>query len=224
MAIPYNLSALVSWTPPADNGGSAITGYEVTSSDGETCTSTGELSCTVAGLTNGTPYTFTVMATNIVGPGSASIPSAAVQPVAVPDPPSGVATTRGWGAITVSWAAPADNGSPIIGYTVTSSPGSHTCTWTNGPLSCTVASLQADAPYTFTVTATNGSGTGPASTPSAVVTTISGDTYHAVTPARVLDSRSGTGGTVFHARVKQTVSSRRRPRASRPTRSRSPAT
>ena len=205
VAIPYNLSALVSWTPPADNGGNAITGYQVRSSDGETCTSTGGLSCAVTGLANGTPYTFTVTATNSVGPGSASNPSVAVVPVQVPNAPSGVATTRGWGAITVSWAAPADNGSTITGYTVTSSPGGQTCTWASGPLSCTVSSLEADTPYTFTVTATNSSGTGPASAPSAFVTPISGDTYHAVAPARVLDSRFSTGGTVFHSRVRQTV-------------------
>src|ERR1035437_9632160 len=46
---------------------------------------------------------------------------------------------------------------------------------------------------------------GPASAPSAFATTISGDTYHAVAPARVLDSRSSTGGTVFRSRVRQTV-------------------
>ena len=38
-----------------------------------------------------------------------------------------------------------------------------------------------------------------------VLPKISGATYHAVTPYRVLDSRYGTGGTIFHSRTKQTV-------------------
>ena len=72
-----NQSALVSWTAPTIDGGSAITSYTVTSSPGnKTCTwSSGPLSCTVAGLTNATPYTFTVTASNVAGPGPESDPS-----------------------------------------------------------------------------------------------------------------------------------------------------
>ncbi len=71
-------SATVSWTAPTD-GGSAITGYTVTSSPGaRTCTTTTATSCTVTGLTNGTSYTFTVTATSSVG---TSTPSSASSPV-----------------------------------------------------------------------------------------------------------------------------------------------
>lgn len=71
--------AVVSWTAPTSDGGSAITGYTVTSSGGQTCT-TATTSCTVAGLTNGTSYTFTVKATNVVGDSVASTASTAVTP------------------------------------------------------------------------------------------------------------------------------------------------
>jgi hypothetical protein len=82
----------VSWTAPASDGGSAITGYTVTASPGDaTCTPTWALTCTVTGLTNGTPYTFTVTATNDVGTSEPSEPSAPVTPMASPvdpvDPP-----------------------------------------------------------------------------------------------------------------------------------------
>lgn len=72
----------VKWTAPASNGGSAVTGYTVTASPGgRTCT-TSTTTCTVSSLTNGTNYTFTVVARNAVGTGSASSASAAAYPYA----------------------------------------------------------------------------------------------------------------------------------------------
>jgi hypothetical protein len=74
--------ASVSWTAPF-NGGSAITGYTVTSDPaGGTASTLGATSTTVTGLTNGTAYTFTVVATNAVGPSNASAPSNSVTPTA----------------------------------------------------------------------------------------------------------------------------------------------
>jgi titin len=179
-----NASASVSWTAPADNGGSAITGYTVTSNPGGlTCTTAGALTCTVAGLTNGTAYTFTVRATNDVGTGTASAPSNSVTPATVPSAPASVVATRGNTQVDVSWAAPADNGSPITGYTVTSSPGSFTCT-TTGALTCTVTGLTNGTAYTFTVTATNDVGTGASSAPS-----------NSVTPATVPGAPTGATAT-----------------------------
>ena len=74
--------AVVSFTAPVSDGGSAITSYTVTSSPGSV-TATGSTSpITVTGLTNGTSYTFTVAATNAVGTGSASSASSAITPIA----------------------------------------------------------------------------------------------------------------------------------------------
>ena len=68
-----NAQATVTFTPPGADGGSAITGYTATSAPGG-LTGTGAASpITVTGLTNGTPYSFTVTATNAVG---VSLPSA----------------------------------------------------------------------------------------------------------------------------------------------------
>lgn len=77
---PENTQASVSFTAPASNGGSAITGYTVVSSPGGHSGSGPSSPITVAGLTNGAAYTFTVMATNAVGTSVASASSNSVIP------------------------------------------------------------------------------------------------------------------------------------------------
>ncbi|MBD9477644.1 fibronectin type III domain-containing protein [Pseudoxanthomonas sp. PXM02] len=70
----------VSFAVPSSNGGATITGYTVTANPGGS-TGTGAGSpITVAGLTNGVSYTFTVTATNVAGTGGASAPSNSVTP------------------------------------------------------------------------------------------------------------------------------------------------
>ncbi|HET7309870.1 MAG TPA: fibronectin type III domain-containing protein [Mycobacteriales bacterium] len=88
-----------------------------------------------------------------------------------PDAPTGVAAQRGDQSADVSWTAPVnDGGATVTSYQVTASPGGATCTWTTGPLGCTVSGLTNGTAYTFTVTATNAVGTGPASAASTAVT------------------------------------------------------
>jgi len=76
-------SATVTWTAPSD-GGSAITSYTVTASPGGATLGAGggASSLLFTGLTNGTSYTFTVFASNAVGSGALSAPSAPVTPSA----------------------------------------------------------------------------------------------------------------------------------------------
>jgi titin len=73
----------VVWTPPASNGGSPITGYVITPSSGSPVTVGNVTKYTVTGLTNGTPYTFTVAATNAAGTGPPSNALPAATPVGV---------------------------------------------------------------------------------------------------------------------------------------------
>lgn len=171
IATAGNAEALVRWTAPG-NGGQTIASYTVTSAPGGfTCTATGATQCVVSGLANGTPYTFTVTATNSVGTGPASAASNSVTPLPVPGRPTSVSGVPGSTTVAVTWTAPAQQGSSsITGYTVTSSPGGRTCPGTSGAIGCTVTGLINGTAYTFTVTATNDLGTGLPSDPSVAVT------------------------------------------------------
>ncbi|MBB6674852.1 S-layer homology domain-containing protein [Cohnella nanjingensis] len=84
-ADPGDRSATVRFLPPADDGGSPITGYKATAWAGgqAVLTASGTSSpLEVGGLTNGTEYTFTVAAVNENGESPASAASTPVKPVA----------------------------------------------------------------------------------------------------------------------------------------------
>jgi glycosidase len=72
--------AKVRWTPPAADGGRPIMRYTVTAVPGGRTATAAGTAATVAGLTDGGTYAFTVAATSAVGTGPASAPSAAVVP------------------------------------------------------------------------------------------------------------------------------------------------
>jgi RHS repeat-associated protein len=172
-----NAQATVTWAAPSSNGGSAITGYTITPYIGmaaQTATNVGAspTSATVTGLTNGTAYTFTVIAKNAVGSSTASSASNAVTPVSVPGAPTNVTATGGNAVANVSWTAPAANGgSAITGYTVTPYIGSSAQTATSvgpSPTSATITGLSNGTAYTFQVAAVNAIGTGPYGTSNLV--------------------------------------------------------
>ena len=78
---PGNGHVSVSWLPPLDDGGWIITSYLVTANPtGKTCATVGATSCVVTGLSVGTAYTFTVVATNSLGNSAPSGASLAVTP------------------------------------------------------------------------------------------------------------------------------------------------
>ena len=74
--------ARIRWDPPASDGGSAVTTYEVTSSPGGATTTTdgSATTATLTGLTNGTEYTIRVRARNGIGWGPWSTPSNVLLP------------------------------------------------------------------------------------------------------------------------------------------------
>ena len=244
--------AVVNFSAPASDGGSAITSYQVTSSPDGISASGANSPIGVAGLTNGTSYTFTVQAINAVGTSSPSAPSNSVVPKAnqtisfnnpgaqdfgttptltatassgltpvfsssttgvctitasgtltfvttgncsidadqagdgsynaaptvtqsftvnavVPGAPTSVNAVASDASATVSFSAPASTGGAAISsYTVTSTPGGLTASGAGSPL--TVSGLSNGTDYSFTVSANNTAGTGPASSPSNTVT------------------------------------------------------
>ncbi|HEY7148810.1 MAG TPA: fibronectin type III domain-containing protein [Gaiellaceae bacterium] len=177
-----NGSVALTWTAPASDGGSPITGYRITPYIGTAAqtpilTGSAGTSFNVTGLTNGTTYTFTVAAINAVGAGPDSAASPPVTPVATPTPPgapSNVLGVAGDRSVALSWTAPtSDGGRPITSYRITPYIGSNAQTPVNtgsASTSFTVTGLTNGTTYTFTVAATNSIGTGAASAASAAFT------------------------------------------------------
>ena len=174
---PRNAAAVVSWLPPASNGGLAITRYQVTASPGgRTCLTTGARTCTVTGLTNRTAYSFQVRALNAKGWSAASSWSPQVV-VGTPTAPRAMKVTfPAAGAIRLTWVGPASLGSgPVIRYEQRArghAAGSSTWTaWQPSPTTWAAIGkglVYSDsgyilgATYQFQIRAVNGSGAGAA--------------------------------------------------------------
>jgi hypothetical protein len=91
--------------------------------------------------------------------------------------------------VSLAWAAPANNGATVTGYTVTPTPACAGCaglsvTGSPAATSTSVTGLTTGTSYTFTVTATNSAGTSSASPAStALVPAVATATLLTVAPA-----------------------------------------
>ena len=165
-----NSAALVTFSPPQDDGGDGIFLYTVRAepSSGdpsvEAKTATGQNSpIRVNGLQNGNTYSFTVKATNSNGDSDPSGP-ATLEIGAAPSLPLAIAASRANGKSVVSFQAPSDDGgAPVTHYTVKATDtvivnrGGQSASAASSPIEIT-GLTNGDA-YTFAVTATNKYGT-----------------------------------------------------------------
>ena len=166
-------AVIVSWTPPASmlsrsSAAASIKSFRVDATPGgKSCSthlgvSADPYSCAVTGLSNGTRYTFTLIAINDVGE---SAPSRAIQetPKAVPSSVRSMTATPANGRLVVAWLSPdSSGGAPITGYRASASPGSANCVTSVGlsdnPLTCTISGLTNGTPYRVEVVAANAAG------------------------------------------------------------------
>lgn len=166
--VPGDGSLTVQWVEPLD-GGSAITGYEITANPGaHTQQVSAEVGVTtLGGLTNGTSYSVSVRAINSAGKGAVRtendiVPRASRAPS---EPRDITASAQATGKVALTWQPPADPGSSAVSeYRVQVSP-------TGGQIAvsgttATVTSLDSTTAYTFAVQAINAAGASPASTPT----------------------------------------------------------
>jgi titin len=174
-------AAILSWTPPSNDGGSNVTGYRIyrkigTGSESFLDSTTAlETTYLDGGLTNGTQYTYRVAAVNAAGEGAKSA-AATVTPgppssITAPSAPQNLVLTRpkNVGAIQLRWSAPAsDGGSPVSSYFIyRRAPGETSFTLIDltdpSTRAYTDSGLLRRETYTYYVTAFNSYYEGPAS-------------------------------------------------------------
>ena len=190
------------WSAPASDGGSDLVRYEVRYAAGASVPQDTEWyeanpygAFYVAGLDNGTAYTFEVRAVNGVGEGEAAAVTAtpAAQATA-PGVPQNLRARATAGTVTLTWRAPSSGGgAAVTGYEYRHAEGatvSAETAWTSAGtnLTATIGSLANGTAYTFEVRALSGPIAGPVARTQATPATV---------PAAPQDLRArGTDGRV----------------------------
>ena len=161
--------ATISWTTPANDGGSPITGYKVAYRESAvsnwTTVSATATSVALTGLASLASYQVQVSATNAIGD---SLPTANISFTtlgSLADAPTGLAVLQDKGSsVYLGWTAPANGGNSITGYTAQmlvngawvtqATTGTTPRVW--------VTKLTPLSAYSIRIFATNASGNGPA--------------------------------------------------------------
>lgn len=174
--VPGDRSLAVAWTPPRSTGGVPLSSFHVVATPRSVdvppvsvVAPPAAVSADVAGLVNGVTYDVAVSALNVVG---LSLPSgsAAGTPRDVSGAPVLATVSAFDGVANVSWTPPvSDGGAPVLYYVIDASPSGLRVTVPGDVLHTTVRRVVNGVPTTFTVTAVNAAGAGPASARSAPV-------------------------------------------------------
>lgn len=209
-AVTGNASVTLTWTAPANDGGSAILDYLISDGANISKTAAGDkTSLAVSGLTAGNNYKFTIQARNALGK-SSGIDFTQVTAEAAPSAPAAPTVSVSTTSVTVSWTAPASNNSDITGYKVYLINNSGTDV--GQPTAATNTSITltsvAVGTYTVKVVATNAIGDSARSAASASFSVSAGnqDNTPVLTPAtftnleiggnQAISAISPSGGTV----------------------------
>jgi murein DD-endopeptidase MepM/ murein hydrolase activator NlpD len=124
----------------------------------------------------------------------------------VPTAPTNVTAIAGNVSAMVNWTPPDFNGGTAIqGYTVAATPGNLSVNVGGSATSAVVGGLTNGTSYTFTVTASNGIANAMSAASNAVVPTGWKGFFRPLTPARLLDTRTGIGGTTGRIAGGQTI-------------------
>jgi hypothetical protein len=147
VAVPKNQSAIVSFTPNGNNA----TSFLVTSNPNGFSANGTSSPITVTGLTNGVSYTFIVKAIGNAGTSGNTAPSNPVTPIPIPLVPTNIVVTPGNNYASVSFIPSAY----ATSYTVNT--GEMSVIGTSSPI--LITGLSNGTSYSFTLNATNSSGT-----------------------------------------------------------------
>jgi titin len=179
-ATPSDGAVSLTWSAPANTGGSSITGYaiELSSTSGSSWTTaiantgTSVTAAVITGLTNGINYVFRVSALNAVGISAASA-TASSTPATIPGTVVSITPMPGDGAVLLTWNAPTtDGGSVVSSYNIERSlDGLNWIVVVSGVVgtSTTISNLTNGTAYWFRVSAVNAVGSGGASAPVVTV-------------------------------------------------------
>ncbi|MHC3469468.1 glycoside hydrolase domain-containing protein [Streptomyces sp. 7R007] len=177
-------SVTVAWSAPEDDGGSPVTGYEITLDGGHQVEidDPGSRSTTFTWLPAGTSYTARVRALNSVGASDSSAATApAVTGDGTPQAPTVTGVLTDGKQVRVTWRPAADGGFPVVGYAVTLDGGTtvHVPATARTTLLTTARAAKA---HTATVTAVTLAGTSDDATDTTTSTEASDPSTYTPTP------------------------------------------
>ena len=194
-ATPSDSSILLSWTAPANTGGSGVSSYRIYLGTSLTTllflVSVTQTSYQDSGLTNGQSYFYKFSSVNSVGEGAPS-PAVSATPFSIPSVPLSLMATGGNGGVSLGWSAPFSNGgSSVLRYHIYwsltgAAPWTMIDSLSAGPVYAHTG-LTNGLTYYYQVAAVNAAGEGPRTA------TVSATPHTVPSPPTIISATGGVG-------------------------------